>query len=264
MGKWTATRSLTTLWPREILKLKLGWDKKLAVLVDRLVGRELLDPFITKWINLWPSKGYWRETYDKSFEGKSVEEFIDYHIASGWFSGGLAVYAPAAISYFFNSEQKSTPYHLMPGSFGTLADFYVNGKMKKRRSMTEEEYQQLDLVVNAFLDHAEKAIADSQGSKKMWIESEYYRKDVVVDLALGVAAAISVASKERPDIFRNSINDHPRLFEFVERTMPLIASEREDRRKMVEEYMEKVVNDGSYELPELLRAYEKDMPPKAE
>jgi len=261
MGGWTFIRSLTTLPPRELLKLRFGWDKKLAVTLDRLLGRNLLDPIVTKWINLWPSKAYWTERYDKSFADDNLSKFIDYHVAPGPFDGGLFEYNLFSLFYLFGSKIDHTPYTAMPASFSSLAEFYSSGKMRKGRRLTRDEYVALDEMVSSLLSEVERAIAEGDDSKFILVDGEPFRKDVIVDLGLGVAAAAYVAHQNNNNLFKKSVEEHGEIFEFVGKALDLVSSgDPKKRAGDVERFMRDVVDDsGSFREPPLLREYERGM-----
>lgn len=255
MGTWTLMRSLTTLWPRELVKLHFGWDKKLAVFLDRLLGREFLDPIMTKWVNIWPEKAYWRETYDRAFKDESLSKFVDYHVASGIFSGGLFLYNLNTLGYAVNDQTPKTPYTPMPGSFGSLTDFLSSGKYKDKKLLSDADYVKLDKLIGKLLTETDKIIREGEDSKLIWIEDEYYRKDVVFDLALGVAASAYVANLKDPRLFKTSIQDHPQLFDFIGSAMGIMNEEGDLDRTDVVKFISDIVNDGKSTPPDVFQNY---------
>jgi len=115
------------------------------------------------------------------------------------------------------------------------------------------------LLIDTSTNKGRIAIAEGDDSKFILVDGEPFRKDVIVDLGLGVAAAAYVAHQNNNNLFKKSVEEHGEIFEFVGKALDLVSSgDPKKRAGDVERFMRDVVDDsGSFREPPLLREYER-------
>ncbi|MFH0799420.1 MAG: hypothetical protein V2A66_04475, partial [Pseudomonadota bacterium] len=207
IGMSTFVRSLTTLPLRNLVKLKSGWDTPLATFLDRALGRDTLDPLVTKWYPHYASKGFWRKKYAKAAAG-DLEGFLEHHVAAKvWHGGPSAWHWHEPIDWATGSPRNGeSPFEPIPGAYKTLAEFYASDKL------TAAQAEDVDNKVSAVIAEAKHRLEGwSKGEKK----STSFDDATVVEQALAMGSAAMYANKNRPERFLKTGREHRDWFEFI-------------------------------------------------
>jgi hypothetical protein len=237
IGAWTLARSGTTLPLRNLGKLALGWDTSRAVLFDRVFGRYMLDPLVTKWFPHYPEQGFWRNGYSENM-GQGMDVFLDHHTGREVFSGGLDAWGAQKIldtnnpKHFMHLKARvdeaslgvfdirggtykgESPYKLIGKAYRTLANFYAGKKTKSDQVMDKAELRELDAQVSELITEAKRRLEG-------WDDSSIpgrsiYDNATIVEHALAFSAAVKYAHDDCPLLFTNSLEDHKDWFEMLE------------------------------------------------
>lgn len=253
-GKYTLVRSGTTLPPREWLKLKTGWDKPWAMILDRFLGRDFIDPMLTKWMPLWAEKAPWAKHYEAAFGSGKLSDFAGFHVAPGLLDGGLFTYNLCTFGYAVNDNIGCSPFTFNPVSERRLAEVYKTGRQGSKRFLSDEDYAEIDAELSALLDLV--SANRGNGNKQVALDDGEMRGDALLDLALGLTAAASVARQKDQNRFRESFARHGDYFKYVEDQMGRLAAERfaaggsaSIDEKTAEAFVEQVVVDSSSAPP---------------
>lgn len=217
VGMWTLTRSYTTLPGRNALKLMLGWDTARAVFWDRILGRYILDPVVSKWFPHYASKGMWEASYAEHMDD-GVGRFINAHTGPKIWEGGLAAWrwhAPLSLTgENDDTVNDQSPFEPIAGAYERLSEFYKSSKF------TDTQRLELDEQINTLVAYAKNRLAGRPAGERVSVDVRYDDEKIddatIVETALAVSAAAMEAQKLHPEWFPNTLRNHGDWFEMLQ------------------------------------------------